>query len=87
MEFYVLIETSIWEYEPCNDTIMLFKDLENARKEFEKLCKEAKKDIKNFTDNYMIDKSENCFSVYEDGDYTKTHCDITIYRKKVEDIK
>ena len=85
MEIYVVVETSIWDYEPCNDAVMVFKNLENAKKEFETRCKEAEEDIKNFTNTYMIDKTENCFSVYEKGDYTKTHCDVIIYKRYIQD--
>lgn len=85
MEIYVIVETSIWEYEICPDKVFVFKDKEKAKKQFEKLCKAAKKDIKEFTNDFVIDKTEDFFCVYEQGYYSQTHCDITLHKKFLED--
>lgn len=85
---FVLIENGMWDYEQTNNCTV-FDSFEKAREQYIEQIKLAKEDMLNFADEKDIDFEENKddaenleFSIYEVGDYTKNHCDISV--KKLE---
>lgn len=89
-QIYVLIQSGIWDYEQETDTILVYNNWETAIDKFNELVKLAKEDIRNFVDEEdieistrILDKKNAYFSIYELGDYTRTHCDISL---KLENI-
>lgn len=92
-QIYVLVENSIWDYEQefCEDNTMVYDNFEKAYKEFINRKNQAMEDMLNFIDENEMAVEENIdkekesaeISIYEDGDYTKTHCDIYVIKKEV----
>lgn len=88
---YVLVENGIWDYEQefnSNNT-MVYDNFEKAFEEYTTRKNQALEDMKNFVSEDEIAVEENVekeyaeISIYENGDYTKTHCDIYVIKKEV----
>jgi hypothetical protein len=82
IKVWVLVQEGIWDYEEENTLIEVYNDYGKGLKEFNRLKESAKEDIKNFVseEDISIDEDSNrenaTFSIYENGDYTRTHCNI-----------
>lgn len=84
---YVLLEEGSWDYEFTNN-MAVYANFKDALKEFNKLVKQAKSDMKEWTDDISSEQDVTpgiaaYFSIYEDGDYTRLHNTITISKKEV----
>ena len=90
---FVLQEDSIWDYETdytCKKC-EVFDSFEKANELYQRRVEMAKEDILNFVSEEDVEIDEEFkenevanFSIYENGDYTRTHCDISIFKTKIQ---
>jgi len=87
---YVLIEDSSWDYEYSQD-IKVYSNFNDALKDYNQRVKDAKNDMDQWLDKdeqateelVDTDKEYASFSIYEDGNWTRTHDDISVNKKEV----
>lgn len=96
MKVYLIVEFGSWDYEE-NDKVdtMIFATYEKAKEEFIKRVEQTKEDMFNGwfdiedKEQYTVeedidDKNKYCsYSIYESGDYTRLHNDITLQEMEV----
>lgn len=91
---FVLLENGSWDYETTEDC-QIHTDFDKVYNEFLQKVECAKSDILNFVDEEDVESEEEGelngkdtefykISIWECGDWTKTHCDITIRRMEVQ---
>lgn len=90
---FVVVINGMWDFEQTNDCIV-FNNFEKAYNKYLEQVKLAKADMSNFVDEEDIRIEENGelngedtkylgFSIYESGDYTRNHCDISLSKTEV----
>lgn len=87
---YVVIESGSWDYEFTNST-SVFDSFEKALKEYKELIKRTKQDMEEWADeedleieeDTNIEKESASFSMYENGDYSRLHNDITVTKQEI----
>lgn len=87
---YVVIESGSWDYEFTNST-SVFDNFKKALKEYKELIKRTKQDMEEWADeedleieeDTNIEKESASFSMYENGDYSRLHNDITVTKQEI----
>lgn len=97
---YVINDDSIWDYEDCSKVVEVAKTKEQAMKTFKKYVKQVKKELdfenldiiteeeaENGDDGYVVEDTNDNFSIYLNGDYNNNHTCISIVEKTLKKEK
>lgn len=97
---YVINDDSIWDYEDCSKVVEVAKTKEQAMKTFKKYVKQVKEELdfknldiiteeeaENGDDGYVVEDTNDNFSIYLNGDYNNNHTCISIVEKTLKKEK
>ena len=81
-KIFVLIQDSIYDCDEDN-RVEVYSSFESAKKEFDKLVSNARKEAKK--DDWLIETDEDMsFCAYQDGDYVYYHTIINIEEQEIK---
>lgn len=81
MKIYVITIHEVYEFENYPHRPIAFVKEEDARKEFDRIIKNAKEMAE--TEDYDFDLGESCASFYRDGEWPEYHFDVNLEEVKV----
>ena len=76
-EFYVIIADSCWDGDENIETF-IFDNEEAAREKFERLIADDKAFLEEEGRDDIIERSENSYQSYPEGEYSKNHCTLDL---------
>ena len=81
-KIFVLIQDSIYDCD-VNNIVEVYSSFESAKKDFDKLVSNARKEAEN--NDWLIETDEDMsFCAYEDGEYVYFHTDISIKEQEIK---
>lgn len=79
MKIYVIKIEEVYDMENYDHDIEVYKKQEDAKKRFDGIVEEAKKE---YPDDWVREESETAYSTWKDGEYCDTHYCVTL--KEIE---